>query len=96
MAQGGPLGDGPGHPRRRRGEHGRAPRRRARRVRNGGRGEDLEGFAAGTLEADDEVAIAHGTEEDGFRGLSEALVNMRATLGVAVADQVCEQVLADR
>ena len=42
-------------------------------------------FATGELEDDDEVAVAHGPEEHGFLGTSEALVNVRATLAAAMA-----------
>ncbi len=38
---------------------------------------------SGALEDDDEVAVAHGTREDGYRVLSEAMVNIRATLAQA-------------
>jgi hypothetical protein len=53
-----------------------------------GVGEIFAGFAGGELEADDEVAIAHGAAEDGFRSLSEALVNIRATLRAAAGEGV--------
>jgi len=42
-------------------------------------------YARGALEADDEVAVAHASSEDGYRPLSEALVNVRATLRAAEA-----------
>ncbi|MBN8227558.1 hypothetical protein JYK02_08565 [Corallococcus macrosporus] len=45
-----------------------------------GVGAIFEAFQGGELEDDDEVAIAHASAEDGFRSLSEALVNIRATL----------------
>jgi hypothetical protein len=48
-----------------------------------GVGAVFEGFQSGELDADDEVAIAHATAEDGFRPLSEAMVNIRATLRAA-------------
>jgi hypothetical protein len=44
-----------------------------------------EAFAGGLLEADDEVAVAHAAAEDGYRALSEAMVNIRATLAAATA-----------
>jgi hypothetical protein len=41
-------------------------------------------FRDGVLTADDEVAVAHGLAESGYRPLSEALVNIRRTLTHAV------------
>lgn len=40
-------------------------------------------YMSGELEDDDEVAVAHATAEHGFRPLSTALVNIRATLAAA-------------
>jgi hypothetical protein len=40
-------------------------------------------FRDGTLERDDEVAVRHGAAEDGYGVLSEAMVNIRRTLGAA-------------
>jgi len=40
-------------------------------------------FHRGDLEDDDEVAVAHAGAEDGWRPLSEAMVNVRATLAAA-------------
>jgi hypothetical protein len=40
------------------------------------------------LEDDDEVAVVHGTQEDGFRVLSEAMVNIRGTLAQAEQQSV--------
>jgi hypothetical protein len=40
-------------------------------------------YRDGVIEDDDEVAIAHGTAETGYRELSDAMVNIRATLGAA-------------
>ena len=48
-----------------------------------GVGKVFEDFRDGTLEADDEVAIAHAPAERHFQPLSEALVNIRATLASA-------------
>jgi hypothetical protein len=39
-----------------------------------------EAYQSGSLEADDEVAVAHGPAESGYRISSEALVNVRRTL----------------
>ena len=49
-----------------------------------GVGEIFQAFQRGELEDDDEVAVAHGPAEDGFRPVSEAMVNIRATLRAAV------------
>ncbi|KYG02992.1 hypothetical protein BE21_53765 [Sorangium cellulosum] len=48
-----------------------------------GVGAIYEGYARGVLDADDEVAVAHAPAEDGYRPVSEALVNIRATLRAA-------------
>lgn len=50
-----------------------------------GVGAVYEAFASGDLEDDDEVALAHASPEDGYRPLSDAMVNIRATLRAAVA-----------
>jgi hypothetical protein len=42
-------------------------------------------FVEGTLEDDDEVAVAHADAEHDFRALSDAMVDVRATLAAAVA-----------
>jgi hypothetical protein len=48
-----------------------------------GVGATFEAFLQGDLEDDDEVAVVHAPEEAGFRPLSEAMVNIRATLTAA-------------
>ena len=48
-----------------------------------GVGEIYQSFADGSLEDDDEVAVAHSDAENGFRAASEAMVNIRATLASA-------------
>lgn len=48
-----------------------------------GAGAVYEAFARGELEDDDEVAVAHAPGEDGYRCVSEAMVNIRATLQAA-------------
>lgn len=53
-----------------------------------GVGEIFEAFASGALQQDDEVAVAHAGAEDGFRALSEAMVNVRATLRAAEAAEI--------
>ncbi len=45
-----------------------------------GVGEVYEAFRNGELTDDDEVAVHHGPEETGYRALSEAMVDVRATL----------------
>jgi hypothetical protein len=50
-----------------------------------GVGRVFEDFAAGALTADDEVAVVHGPAETGYVALSEALVNVRATVDAARA-----------
>ena len=48
-----------------------------------GVGAIYEGYARGEIEADDEVAVAHATAEEGYRPSSEPLVSIRATLRAA-------------
>ena len=45
-------------------------------------------YVDGELEDDDEVAVAHGGAEDGYRTLSEAMVDVRATLEAAAASGI--------
>lgn len=45
-----------------------------------GVGAIFDAFRSGELEDDDEVAVAHASKEDGYRPVSEAMVNIRATL----------------
>jgi hypothetical protein len=49
-----------------------------------GVGRIYEAFRDGILEDDDEVAVLHGPEELGYPPLTEAMVNIRATLTEAV------------
>lgn len=53
-----------------------------------GVGAIFEAYRDGVLEDDDEVAVAHGATEDGYRVASDAMVNIRATLARARADGV--------
>lgn len=48
-----------------------------------GVGAIFSAYQQGELEDDDEVAVAHAPAEHGYRSLSVALVNMRATLAAA-------------
>jgi hypothetical protein len=53
-----------------------------------GVGKIYEAFRSGELVDDDEVAVVHGEADTGYRGLSEAMVNVRATLARAEASKV--------
>jgi hypothetical protein len=53
-----------------------------------GVGAIFESFLEGTLEDDDEVAVAHGLADSGYRSASDAMVNIRATLARAEAEGV--------
>ena len=53
-----------------------------------GFGEIYEAFRSGELTDDDEVAVAHASAEWEFRSLSDAMVNIRATLRRAVGEGV--------
>ena len=74
-----------------------------------GVGRIFEAFRDGLLTDDDEVAVRHAPAEHGFRAMSEALVNIRATLdeaararilsvatGAALASMAKELFYADR
>ena len=53
-----------------------------------GVGRVFEDFQSGALDDDDEVAVAHAGAEQRFRPMSEAMVDIRATLARAVAECV--------
>jgi hypothetical protein len=53
-----------------------------------GVGRIYEAYRDGALTDDDAVAVAHGTEEHGYRALSDALVNLRASWLRAEAERV--------
>jgi len=55
-----------------------------------GVGRIYEAFAAGDLD-DDDVSIAHASAEDGYTPISEAMVNIRATLELAVSLAVVDE-----
>jgi hypothetical protein len=61
-----------------------------------GIGRIFEAYRDGILIDDDEVAVLHGPEELGYPLLTEAMVNIRATLDKAVAENVLDQWLGDR
>lgn len=56
-----------------------------------GVGAVFRGYAAGVLEDDDEVAVAHGQAADGYALLSEPMVNFRATVERAVAEGALDE-----
>jgi hypothetical protein len=53
-----------------------------------GVGAVFEAFRSGTLEDDDEVAVEHGPAELGYPPVSEAMVDIRATLAAALRNGV--------
>jgi hypothetical protein len=53
-----------------------------------GIGEVYRAYANGTLEDDDEVAVAHADADHAFRAVSDSMVDVRATLDSAVANGV--------
>ena len=53
-----------------------------------GVGKIFRAYRSGAIEDDDEVALLHGPAESEFRPTSEAMVNIRATLGSAQARRV--------
>jgi hypothetical protein len=53
-----------------------------------GVGRIFEAYRDGTLSDDDEVALTHGPEDLGYPGLSEPMVNIRATLDRAVSQAI--------
>jgi hypothetical protein len=61
-----------------------------------GCGEIFEAFQKGTLDDDDEVAVAHGEASSGYRATSEAMVNIRATLRLAEQQGVISAVVRER
>ncbi|WP_437578270.1 TfuA-like protein [Sorangium sp. So ce887] len=60
-----------------------------------GVGAIFEGYRDGLIEDDDEVAVAHGPADSGFRAGSEAMVNIRRTLDAAAAAGVITAVTRD-
>jgi hypothetical protein len=61
-----------------------------------GVGTIFDAYRSGTLEDDDEVAVAHGDAASGFRAISEAMVNVRATLRQAVRARVAPGAAIER
>jgi hypothetical protein len=60
-----------------------------------GVGSIYEDFRTGILQDDDEVAVVHAPAELGYRPLSEAMVDIRATLAAAKSANVISQRTAD-
>jgi hypothetical protein len=61
-----------------------------------GIGRIFEAYRDGILTDDDEVAVLHGPEELGYPLLTEAMVNIRATLDAAAAAGILDPPLASR
>ncbi len=61
-----------------------------------GVGRIYEAYRDGVLEDDDEVAVLHGPEELGYPALTEAMVDIRATLDRAVSEGILDGRLAAR
>ena len=55
-----------------------------------GSGWVFDAFRAGALEDDEEVAVLHGPAETGFVPVSDAMVNIRATIAAALRAGVIE------
>jgi hypothetical protein len=47
-----------------------------------------QAFREGTLDRDDEVAVKHAAAEEGYRALSEAMVNIRRTIQAAERQEI--------
>lgn len=60
-----------------------------------GVGRVFEMYRDGILEDDDEVALLHSPAEDGYRAISEAMVNLRDHVDAAVLANVIERAVAD-
>jgi len=58
-----------------------------------GVGEVYRLYASGELTDDDEVALAHGSEETGYQKVSEPMVNVRATLRLALDEGILDESL---
>ncbi len=61
-----------------------------------GVGKVFEDYRDGVIEDDDEVAVLHSPAEMGYLQVSEAMVNIRATLKRAAADGVIDAASADK
>jgi hypothetical protein len=56
-----------------------------------GVGDIFEAYHSGAIEDDDEVAVAHGTREYGYRAFSTAMVDIRATVERAVHEEIIDR-----
>jgi hypothetical protein len=61
-----------------------------------GIGQVYKDFRDGVLTDDDEVAVLHGPAEVGYPAVTEAMVNIRATIAAAARDDIIMRALADR
>ena len=61
-----------------------------------GVGRIFDGYRSGELTDDDEVAVVHATAEWGYRSLSDAMVNIRASLGAARETGIIDDATHDR
>lgn len=61
-----------------------------------GVGQIFESYRKGELEDDDEVALIHGPQDMDYIGLSEPMVNIRATLNKAVSNGILTSKLASK
>lgn len=61
-----------------------------------GVGEIFEWYRDGVIEADDEVAVVHTTDDFEYKPFSEPMVNIRKTLALATSDGVIDQTTHDR
>jgi len=60
----------------------------------GGVGRIYRAYRRGELTADDEVTLVHGSADEGYRAVSEPLVNIRATLDLAVREGLLDAAAA--
>src|SRR5690606_24942574 len=56
-----------------------------------GVGAIYEAYATNALEDDDEVAVAHASAEEGYRPLSNAMVDVRATFETAFVQGILSE-----
>jgi hypothetical protein len=61
-----------------------------------GIGRIFAAYRDGSLTDDDEVAVLHGPEELGYPPITDAMVNIRATLGKAVGESILDSGIAGR
>ncbi len=90
------MGDGARDPCLRQRQHRGVARGRTRPLRHEGDRPNYQAFRDGILEDDDEVAVLHGPEELGYPSVTEAMVNIRATLAAAEQSRVIAPSVAAR